>query len=402
MRVLYSADALRPPRTGIGQYAAHLLAALPEVDPALEMIPFAGHFFPVTPAMMAAWLAPEAGAAVGQGSGRPPLSRRVRSALAKVTPLRLAYASLLQVRGRRMARRLGRAGGIYHELNNVLLPFDGPTVVTIHDLSCLHYPQFHPRERVAYFERHFAPSAARAGHIITDSAFIKRDIIATLGIPAERITAIPLGMTGDFSPRPAAEVTMVLARYGLSADAYVLAVGSREPRKNLRRLIDAHNALPDTLGRRFPLVLAGPPGWRADDIEAAVDDLEARGRGRRLGYVPAADLPALYTGAAVFAYPSLYEGFGLPALEAAACGTAVLTSSGSPMAEFLGTDGGEDGALLVDPQDTDALRQALDRLLSDPADRRALALRGRTAAARHTWRATAAATADVYRRVLAG
>lgn len=401
MRVLYSADALRPPRTGIGQYAAHLLAALPEVDPALEMIPFAGHFFPVTPAMMAAWLAPEVGVG-GPGGGRPPLSRRMRSMLAKVPPLRLAYASLLQARGRRMARRLGRDGGIYHELNNVLLPFDGPTVVTIHDLSCLHYPQFHPSERVAYFERNFIPSSTRAGHIITVSAFIKRDIIATLGIPAERITAISHGISGDFSPRPAAEVTMVLARYGLSADAYVLAVGSREPRKNLRRLIDAHNALPDALGRRFPLVLAGPPGWRADDIEAAVDDLEARGRGRRLGYVPAADLPALYTGAAVFAYPSLYEGFGLPALEAAACGTAVLTSSGSPMAEFLSMDDGGDGALLVEPQDTDALRQALDRLLSDPEARRALALRGRTAAVRHTWQATAAATVDVYRRVLAG
>lgn len=402
MRVLYSADALRPPRTGIGQYAAHLLTALPEVAPALEMIPFAGHFFPVTPAMMAAWLAPEAGAG-GSGGGRPPLSRRVRSTLAKVTPLRLAYASLLQARGRRMARRLGRAGGIYHELNNVLLPFDGPTVVTIHDLSCLHYPQFHPRERVAYFERNFAPSAVRAGHIITDSAFIKRDIIATLGIAAERITAIPLGMNGDFHPRAAAEVMSTLGRYGLAADAYVLAVGSREPRKNLRRLIDAHNALPDVLGRRFPLVLAGPPGWRADDIEAAVDDLEARGRGRRLGYVPAADLPALYTGAAVFAYPSLYEGFGLPALEAAACGAAVLTSADSPMAEFLRGDGdGDDGALLVEPQDTDALRQALDRLLTDPAERQALARRGRAAAARHTWQATAAATVDVYRRVAAG
>lgn len=380
MRVLFNIDSLRPPVTGVGQYTANLLAGLSALHTGPEMACFVDSF-QATPAPGAQGLAPRTLTAPG-----------LRSIAARIPGLRRGRDVLRRWQGRAATR--GEQNSLYHEPNHILLPFDGHTVVTIHDLSCLHYPDFHPPHRVAYFDRNLAPTIARADRIITDSHFIQRDLQTTLGVDAAKIRVIPLGVDPRFAPLPPDAAAPILARHGLSFGGYVLTMGSREPRKNLERLIAAYRALPQALQERHPLIVAGPPGWRSDTIESALDDLEARGLGRRIGFVPASDLPALYAGCTVFAYPSIYEGFGLPALEAAACGAPVLTSADSPMAEFLG-----DSALLVHAAEVQSIRDGLRQLLDD-ADRRALlAGKGPGTAAAYTWAACAAKTYDVYQSI---
>ena len=190
------------------------------------------------------------------------------------------------------------------------------------------------------------------------------------------------------------EVTQeVLAALGIEG-RYVLAVGTLEPRKNLSRLLDAHMQLPEALRARFPLMVAGGGGWKNEELTeklATVDHV------RHLGAVDRSQLTALYTGAALFVYPSIAEGFGLPILEAMACGTPVLTSNTTSMPEIAGG-----AALLVDPHDTTAIARQLEQLLTDSVAVKDLSERGLARAQEFSWEKTARATLDVYRAALGG
>ncbi len=294
---------------------------------------------------------------------------------------------------RRLRRVLAPHGErIYHEPNFMLRPFAGPTVTTIHDLSVLRYPEFHPKERVTQFERLLPRTLARADRIVTDAPLIRAEIIDTLGVAAERIVAVPIGIDAVYRPVSADRRSAVLRRYGLDDRGYLFCVGTLEPRKNLAGLVDAYGKLPTALRRQFPLVMAGGRGWREELFENKVANLEQSGEVRRLGYVPEGDLPALYSGARAFAFPSFYEGFGLPPLEALACATPVLTSRGTAMEELAGQD-----SLLVDPHDVDAISRGLEEVLTDE---RALERAAKTApvlAGRYSWRACAAAMIAIYR-----
>jgi glycosyltransferase involved in cell wall biosynthesis len=275
-----------------------------------------------------------------------------------------------------------------------------PVVATIHDLSFEHLPATFKRRSWMQLRLTVRRTARRAAHVIAPSEFTRRDICETYGVPAQRVTTIPLAASARFAPAPAAEIERVRLTYQLGAGDYLLAVGSIQPRKNLARLVHAYADLRlARVGAKLPkLVVAGKRAWLYGDTLRAVEE---RGLAARevifTGYVPEADLPALYTGALGFVYPSSFEGFGLPPLEAMRCGTPVVAADRTSLPEVVG-----DAALTFDPSDTGALQSALSRLVEDERLRASLRERGLARAARFTWRETARRTLEVYQQATGG
>lgn len=245
-----------------------------------------------------------------------------------------------------------------------------PAVVTVHDLGYRFFPDAHPWRQRLYLDLSTRYSAGRAVRVIADSEATRRDLTRLYGVPAEKISVVYPGRDEAFGY---CDPVAVRARYALP-ETYILHVGTLQPRKNLLRLMEAVDALPEAVH----LVLAGRPGWLAEPILAA-----ARARGQRvrlLEYVPEADLAGLYSGAAAFAFPSLYEGFGFPVLEAMACRTPVVSSDTSSLPEVVGEAG-----LRVDPLDVAALAEALRRALTDAAVRADLIGKGVQQLQRFSW-----------------
>lgn len=267
-----------------------------------------------------------------------------------------------------------------------------PVVVTIHDLSFIRFPSlFRPANRL-YLTVLTRLSARRARRLIAVSAYTAAEVTRLLGVPLERIDVVYHGVDPAFHPLPADEVAAFRQRQGLP-ERFILFVGTLEPRKNLVRLVEAFARIRDG---RVGLVLAGGKGWLYDELFARV---EALGLSREVifpGYVMNDELPLWYNAATVLAYPSVYEGFGLPVLEAQACSTPVLTSNVSSLPEAAG-----DAALMVDPYDVEALAAGLNRLLTDISLRHELRSAGLAHAKKFTWSHTAQETAQVYRRALA-
>ena len=273
-----------------------------------------------------------------------------------------------------------RGVALYHSTHSLLVPALGPlpTVVTIHDASAVLFPETHDlRVRASY--RLLRLAARRARLVLTVSASARRDLEA-VGIPGERVRAVYNGVDDALARPGDGDLDAALARRGLPR-GYVLFVGTVEPRKNLERLAAA------CVRAGLPLVVAGRLGWRAAPSVAALGAANAR----MLGYVPRRELPALLAGAAVFAYPSLNEGFGLPLLEAMACGTPVVTSRGGATEEIAG-----DAARLVDPTDVAALAAALREVALDEGVAAGLRERGARRVNAFSWERCADETAVVF------
>jgi glycosyltransferase involved in cell wall biosynthesis len=266
-----------------------------------------------------------------------------------------------------------------------------PSVVTIHDLSFIRFPElFRPANRI-YLSMMTRLSVRRARRIIAVSAHAAAETHRLLDVPRERVDVVYHGVKEEFHPCPADEVADFRQRQRLP-ERVVLFVGTLEPRKNLTRLVEAFARVRDG---KTKLVLAGGKGWLYDDLFARVEALELGDEVIFPGYVKNEDLPLWYNAATLVAYPSLYEGFGLPVLEAQACGTPVLTSNVSSLPEAAG-----DAALLVDPYDVGSLAEGLQRLLSESNLRRELSERGLAHAEQFSWHQAAGETARVYRRAL--
>ncbi|RYF32865.1 MAG: glycosyltransferase family 1 protein, partial [Cytophagaceae bacterium] len=269
---------------------------------------------------------------------------------------------------------------LYHEPNILPLPFDGPTVVTVHDLSWIRYPETHPIERVRAMNKYFERGLKQATLLLTDSEFVKQELIDVFGVDAHSIQSIPLGVEPLFRPREDVETHRVLERFGLSHGHYLLAVGTLEPRKNLSLAITAYTRLPSTIRTRYPLVIAGMTGWLNASLEAQIAPLLREGQVRRVGYLSRSDLACITAGATSLVYPSLYEGFGLPPLEAMSCGVPVIALNRSSLPEVIG-----DAGLLVYPDDIDAVRDAMHCIIDDPALRQRLAEKSEARSKLFSW-----------------
>lgn len=266
-----------------------------------------------------------------------------------------------------------------------------PVVVTVHDLSFIRFPHlFRPVNRL-YLTVLTRLSARRARRLIAVSAHTAAEAARLLGVPAERIDVVYHGVTPNFRPLPEEEVVAFRQRRGLP-ERFLFFVGTLEPRKNLARLVEAFARIRDD---RVGLVLAGGRGWLYDELFARLESLGLNERIIFTGYVMSEELPLWYNAATILAYPSVYEGFGLPVLEAQACGTPVLTSNVSSLPEAAGN-----AAVMVDPYDVDAIAAGLNRLLADEQLRCDLRERGLAHARQFTWSHTVQETARVYCRAL--
>lgn len=289
---------------------------------------------------------------------------------------------------------------VFHAMDFTLPPTHRrtQTIVTIHDLAFERFPDETMPGMLAHLKRTVPRSVARADHLMAVSQATARDLIDLYGVPEVKISVVHLGVAQRFNPRPAPsadsaaeESAAIRQKYGLGDGALVLTVSTLQPRKNHKRLVQAFaQASSDAT-----LVIAGAQGWAYEDVQREVDRLNVAHRVVFAGRIDEADLPALYRAATVFVYPSLYEGFGLPVLEAMACGLPVISSDSSSLPEVVGEAG-----ILVDPLDVAAISGALDRVLGNDALRAQMRQAGITQARQFTWAQAAQQTWDVYEQVL--
>ena len=384
MRVVVNRLSANGQRTGVGHHTAELLRCLHR-----QAAPDLIEEFP-QPWMLRARAAlrrrPAGGPAVPSGAAGSGQTMSYR--------LRRGFRTLVEQYFRLLC--VARRYDLYHEPNFLPLPCDRPTLVTLHDLSVLLHPEWHPADRVAEYERTFPQTMRRAVHFLTVSEFVRQEVIRHLHVPPWQVTRVYNGVRAGLGPLSPDDVAATLARLGLPP-RYLLYLGTIEPRKNVLRLMQAYCALPQSLRERWPLLLVGRWGWHT---EAAAEFYETEGRHRgvrHVGYVADEHLGAIYNGARALVFPSFYEGFGLPPVEMLACGGAVLTSTAGALVETVGSQ-----AHLVEPEDTDGWRDGMARVLEDD-DWWQLLRRGGVEAARpYSWERSAADTLRVYRALTGG
>lgn len=315
-----------------------------------------------------------------------------------------AHTIKMGYKGWRMAVWLGQLGRVpfnrlvpettlFHATEHLLVPLRGvKTVMTVHDLIFKLFPEHHKRLNYWFLNAAMPLFVKRADAIITISEASKRDLITHYNTPAEKITVIYEAAAPHFQPQSPEKVAAVKQKYGLP-NQYVLVVGTIEPRKNYSRLVEALNLL----RKKYPdlhLVVVGSKGWLYEPFLQRVEALNAQKWVIFPGYIPDEDLPAIYGGAKIAVMASIYEGFGLPILEAMACGTAVASSHTSSLPEL----GGEVAAYF-DPLDVESMTESLDQVLGDEARRQAMAQAGIAWAAQFAWDRTARETLAVYKRL---
>ncbi|HEY8446128.1 MAG TPA: glycosyltransferase family 1 protein [Thermomicrobiales bacterium] len=375
LRVGLVAYGIDRPFSGIGRYAIQLSDALQRCQHDMEFV----------------LLSP-----IGQSSApfnRQLLNRPLKSA--RKLPLMMTAGPLevgLQARALRLDVVHDLAGGSFFYLPRQIAPF--VRVVTIHDAIPYVYPETHARLTNLLFHQYIPRTLRFVDRIITDSECSKRDIERFFRTGDGMVTTIACGVDQRFRPQPQDRIDEVLGRYGVEPP-YLLIVGALQARKNVETALEAFARLKAT-GMPHRLVVVGKQVWKTEGIFRRLTDLGLEHVTQFTGYVDDEDLPAIYAGAACFLFPSLYEGFGLPPLEAMACGTPVVVSNASSLPEVVG-----DAGLLVPPRDVDGFADAIRRVIEEPALAMCLRARGLERARMFTWERAAAAHAAIYRQAAA-
>jgi alpha-1,3-rhamnosyl/mannosyltransferase len=380
MKLILSVEPVRFPLTGIGRYTYELALRLQQNPEITDLQFFAGRRF----------LSHLPTAAEQSGSGYG-LKRAVQKNFLAVEAYRLLMPLL-----RKHALK-AHGDFLYHSPNYYLPPFSGRSVATFHDLSPFTWPHCHAPQLVRYLQKELLITLGRADALITDSQYTRRELAEYFSWPIERIHAVPLASSPEFHPRSPQLLRDTLARHGLEAGGYSLFVGTIEPRKNIDTLLDAYGRLPLSVRVRWPLILTGYHGWRNDAIHQRLETARREGWARYLGFVPGDDLPLLFAGARLFTFPSLYEGFGLPVLEAMSSGVPVVCSNTSSLPEVAGT-----AALMCEALDVDTLTGLLQKGLEDESWRVSAVEQGLRHAAEFSWERCALETLQVYQKVLEG
>ena len=372
-RVIFNDRVLFRTMTGVGNYSRQLLAALAEHSSEFVMNPYLSTRFKRK----------EKTGQRGAGNGG-----KSRAGLSLARPLIQGGLALL-------FRWDARGHGLYHEPNHVPLRSTLPTVTTVHDISVLEHPEWHPADRVRWYERDFSRGAARTTRFIAASEYTKSRMAELLGIAADRIDVTYQAPRAAFVPQSLEVIQRVLSERRLPP-RFFLFVGTLEPRKNVAGLLKAFTALPQNVRETCPLVLIGGAGWQLNRVGVDLDELKRRGDIHWLGYLDNEQaLAALYSAAAALVWPTWYEGFGLPPLEAMACGCPVIVSNTTSLPEVVG----EVGCSLA-PEDDDGWIAAMQRAAED-ADWRELArTAGLARAATFSWQRCAAETVACYRKAL--
>lgn len=388
MKVILSADSVRYPLTGIGRYTKELALGLRQA--LLQELWF----------MQGTVLRQELAEFSNELSEKAGGARRIGYRLADMAKrsslLSMAYAMVEPgLKGQALKRALKNTSDhVFHGPNFYLPKHDGPSVATIHDLSMYKWAHTHPRPRVHYMRKQLSQTLSQADLLITDTEYTRLEVAEYFNWPLERIRAVHLAGSGEFYPRPPVSLQQSLAGLGLQPTSYVLYIGTVEPRKNLETLLLAYELLPTALRSRFPLIVCGYRGWLSDGLHRKMADAQRAGWLHYLGFIDESLLPLIMAGARLFVYPSLYEGFGLPVLEAMASGVPVICSNASTLPEVTGG-----AAALHEPEDVDGLNDWILCGLQDDQWCAARRVAGLARAAQFTWERCVQETLKVYREL---
>lgn len=385
LKTLISVEPIAFPLTGIGRYTWELIHHLTQL-PDIEVGYFSGR------RIVDQLPEPDFGApakSLPRSSARGFNLKKVVQSSGVLSELYRLSLPLLQKHALK-----GNDNDLYHGTNYYLPPFPGPSVATFHDLSPFTWAHCHPAERVRFMQKSLCSSLGRADALITDSEFTRQEVASYFGWPLDKIFAIPLACGQEFSSRDADSCSDVLSQYDLNYGGYALYVGTIEPRKNLLTLLDAYSRLPLAVRRRWPLIFAGYYGWGSEEVHRRIDKAHAEGWAKYLGFTPAEHLPILYAGARLFTFPSFYEGFGLPVLEAMASGVPVVCSNSASLPEVLG-----DCGLMTVAEDVIGFTELIRRGLEDDDWRKTAIMAGLTRAATFSWLTCAQNTYQAYQQV---
>ena len=383
MKVILSIDPVRFPLTGIGRYTFELAKHLKEIAEIQDLRFLSGYRFTQLPV-------PED---VPSSTSKGMPTNNFRRAIIKNSLAVDIYSHISPLIKGYVLKDSSQH--LFHGPNFYLPPFNGPSVCTFHDLSVFTWAYCHPPERVRYMRKEIALTLKRADMLITDSEYIRQEVAAYFGWPLDKIRAVQLACSNDFHPREVEELLPVLFKQGLSFQGYSLYVGTIEPRKNLEGLLDAYAILPLSVRKKWPLVLIGYKGWQSEHLHTRIKAAVFEGWVQYLGFVKADELPLFYAGARIFIFPSHYEGFGLPVLEAMASGVPVVCSNISTLKEVAGN-----AAAICEPNDVESLSGLIKMALEDDNWRAQSIVKGFVQADGFNWKRCTEETFSVYKELM--
>lgn len=377
MKVVFSTDSIKYPLTGIGRYTYELARELQNNDDISELLFLQGgkisRDLPI--------IKTESSVASG-------LKTAVKNS---AIGIELYHLSATWLKSMALS---SYKDSIYHSTNFYLPPRVDNAVATFHDLSIFKWPQCHPQNRVQYMKKELLLTLKRAKVLITDSEFTRKELAEYFDYPIEKIVSAPLASNKDFYPRDDVILQKLMTKLGLTVGQYTLFTGTIEPRKNIATLLDAYERLPQEIRTFYPLVICGFPGWNSEALHRRFELATQQGWLLYLGYLSSDDLPLLFSGARTFLFPSLYEGFGLPVLEAMASGVPVVCSNAASLPEVLGESG-----LMCDALDVEGLTAAIIKSLEDENWRNNAIAAGLSRANTFSWKRCAQETIKAYRQV---
>lgn len=368
-KVIVNAIPLRGPMNGIGRYIRSIFTELSEKkDIDLEF--FYGTYFSKK--------------LEGDAAINPALL-----SVAKKFPFYYALRELYVSRA--IKYKIKKNKCIYHNPNFISYKLNVPIVTNIHDISFIKYPEYHPKKRVDFLTAHIKNSISISDIILTDSNFIRDEIIDYFKISQDRVVSIPLAADETFTKLKFNDIDQVLSSVNLTYKKYFLSVSTIEPRKNIISAIKAFISLPTKIQNEYPFVIVGGGGWLNSDFYSLISPLIATKKIILLGYLAEEKLPSLYAGAKLFIYPSIYEGFGLPILEASACATPVITSNTSSIPEIASSF-----AVMVNPINIDDICSGIMSIISNDSFEKKLITNGLYSTKKYTWANTANQTLKIY------